>query len=412
MVKIIFFIVCIISLFCDSSTLNNILCRYDVLGYNILSSIYRCEVKNDHIIFSQESVVIKSISGRHQSSKSDSDVIGIHSSGTTILYFPQGLESFFNNLKLIYFQSSGMKEIHQSDLKPLTNLVYLSLFNNDIEVLEEGLFDFNPNLEVVGFDRGKIIHIDPKVFDNLDKLSFFWLSKNPCIDKFVSNSRSEVQNAIKFAKSQCIDSDFKSFDEKLTNLENKSGTLSSNELAVKLKSLEESFQKSKLYKFRPLKNKLEALKTDTFIELTTQATTEPTISSTASSSECFNCCRIDEISTVNQNFQNSIITSFTSSLNSVESSIHTLESNLNTTIDAKFSLFDEKLENLDDRVATSNGQISRKLDAIQKEFDIVRYKTLVSIDAKLKLIENRMMENIEKILDGKLEEILKNLLKT
>jgi len=76
------------------------------------------------------------------------------------------------------------------------------------------------------------------------------------------------------------------------------------------------------------------------------------------------------------------------------------------------SQIDEKMENLENNLINFIGPNSRKLEAIQKEFDLTRYKILVSVDAKLKALEGRLMEkveNVEKSLDIKLEKIMKVL---
>jgi len=355
------------------------------------------------------------------SSKSNDDVIGLEVTNKKIHYFPQGLEKFFKNLKLIWINGANLKEIHQSDLKPFPNLVFFYLPNNYIEVLEEGLFDYNPNLEALGFDGSKVSHIDSNVFDKLDKLSYFWSGSNACISKYVFGSKQEVKGAITLAKSQCISSEFTSLDEKVKTLENELKTLSSEAFMAKLTIFEETFKSSKFSKFRPLKNKFEDLKALTIINSITTTTQKPQLnpelekSSNTSNAEasneeigtksCSKCCKIDEVLTSIVNYQSSV----TASLANHTMALTNVESSIRTHYEEKITNLDEKLENLDDRFATSNGQNSRKLDAIQKEFDATRYKTLVSIDAKLKSIENRLMEKIEKTLDQKLAKLYKAL---
>jgi len=168
-----------------------------------VGSIYRCEVSNNPIILTEESAQINSISGSHQASKGNDDVLGIYAVSKTIQFFPKGLDKFFKNIKAFYIESWQLKEIHQSDLKVFPNLVYLYLYGNAIEVIEEGLFDFNPNLEVFGFNEPKIIHIDPNVFDHLNKLRYFLFSSVSCVKQDIYNSKEKVQEAIKVVKSNC-----------------------------------------------------------------------------------------------------------------------------------------------------------------------------------------------------------------
>ena len=112
----------------------------------VVGNIYYCFVDNNPNILTQESAQIREIRGSHGSSKTNDDVLGFYAVSKTIQYFPQGLEKFFKNLKVIFIGSCQLKEIHQADLKPFANLVIFYLNGNPIEVIEEGFFDFNPNL--------------------------------------------------------------------------------------------------------------------------------------------------------------------------------------------------------------------------------------------------------------------------
>jgi len=171
--------------------------------------IYQCSVNNNLDIITQESAEISEVSGSHQYSKPNDYVLGFHARDKIIHVFPKGLENFFKNLELIYIQSCQLKEIHQADLKAFPKLVVFTLLSNKIKVIEKGLFDYNPKLEVVGFaSETRIIHIDPNVFDNLKKLSNFYFLSVPCIDQSISDSPEQAQEAIKVVKSNCSNSEY------------------------------------------------------------------------------------------------------------------------------------------------------------------------------------------------------------
>jgi len=262
------FVFCLISAFGGSSTSTNIECDYGISSYDpddlFLKfrnfEIYFCWGTNNLNITTEESAEINSISGTHEDSKVNDDVLGFDVGFNTIQFFPKGLDKFFKNLKVINIHDCKLKEIHQSDLKVFPNLVYFKLSLNEIEVIEEGLFDFNPHLELVGFEEPKIIHIDPNVFDNLAKLSDFWFEDVPCVTKEIYDSREEVQEAIKVVKSSCSSSEFLSLDNQIKNLEIKSKTLNSEDFNTKLETFEKSFNNSKFSKFRPLNYKVQNLK--------------------------------------------------------------------------------------------------------------------------------------------------------
>ena len=81
-----------------------------------------------------------------------------------IHYFPNGIEKTFKSIAFIRIHSCELKEIHQSDLKPFPKLTELHLAHNEIEILEQGFFDFNPDLEMTYFDNNKITQISPNIF--------------------------------------------------------------------------------------------------------------------------------------------------------------------------------------------------------------------------------------------------------
>lgn len=120
-----------------------------------------------------------------------------------IYYFPRGLEEFFPKLLKIHMDGVELKEIHQSDLKPFTELEILSLSGNNLENLEEDLLKFNPKLKAFGAGDNKISYIDPNVFDHLSHLRYLLLDKNVCKLSNADNSRTKVQEIIKVAKKKC-----------------------------------------------------------------------------------------------------------------------------------------------------------------------------------------------------------------
>jgi len=256
-------VIFIVGVYLKLSASESIECHYDNdwhTGWRYVKNVYYCYVDNILEITTKESATITSVSGNHQSGKTNSDVEVLYLEFRTTYYFPRSLETFFENLKMIRVQINKLKEIHQEDLKPFPKLVELDLYFNSLEVLEEGLFDFNPDLYLIDFRSNKIIHIEPKVFDHLSKLNTLLLSSNTCVSKTAEKSTSKVKNLIQTVKKQCINSEFSSLKEKLENLEKDSKTLNSEEFSGKLATFEETFNASKFAKFRPLNYKFESLK--------------------------------------------------------------------------------------------------------------------------------------------------------
>ncbi|XP_070501597.1 uncharacterized protein [Chironomus tepperi] len=188
---------------------------------------------------------IKLVTGTHLDGYNNDDIEGIDVHEGEIQYFPRGLNKIFKNLKGIKVVYTGLKEIHQSDLKHFPNLKTLDLSQNDLEILERNLFEFNPNLEEIYLFINKISHIDPNVFDQLTKLSILYLNSNTCINTFPSNNSSEVQNIVEKAKAKCTNLDYSNLEQSVKNLEAESSALSLEQLKEKLEKLGNEVKNSK-----------------------------------------------------------------------------------------------------------------------------------------------------------------------
>jgi hypothetical protein len=81
-------------------------------------------------------------------------------------------------------------------------LVVLDLSGNHIEVLEEGLFDFNQKLKFVRLHFNKINKIHPEIFDHLTELTSLYLAANKCINRDVANT-ALVKSLIHDVKIKC-----------------------------------------------------------------------------------------------------------------------------------------------------------------------------------------------------------------
>jgi len=204
-------------------------CDYNLQEFYAVGEVYRCEVSNNLNIYSPESAEIVAVNGAHMSGKSNNDEIYFHAADKHIEYFPRGLEKFFTKLTGILIWRSKLREIHQDDLKSYTKLKYLNLGENNIEVINDGLFDYQPDIEVFTCGSCKIFHISPTVFDNLHILATLYLGGNKCTSKHSTNNRTGVLEVIKSVKYTCINPSLLKLNEKLKNLEDDYINLNSKE---------------------------------------------------------------------------------------------------------------------------------------------------------------------------------------
>lgn len=174
-------------------------CEFGTADWWVLDGIYRCKSRNQgDIITEQNNREITKIAGEHDDSKTNFNVKGVLIVNSNVFYFPRGLSNVFPNLEGISIWSSNLKEITQEDLKDLTNLRYIKLDDNQIQILGEKLFQNNPKLELFSAMRNQISHIDSNIFNNfVNKLSFLYLSDNICEFEDAYNNKEKVNQIIK-----------------------------------------------------------------------------------------------------------------------------------------------------------------------------------------------------------------------
>ena len=225
-------------------------CQYNLDGWGFLGTLYYCNIVNAVSITSPDAAQIDSISGTHQFGRDNDNVeaFNVENKGQ-INYFPRGLNKFFKNLKAIQIYNNVLKEIHQRDLKDFPKLMGLSLRTNNLEILEENLFEFNPNLEFIDLWSNKITHIDPHVFSNLIKLHSLFVFQNPCISMYITDNSTAIQNIIRAAQLQCTNLVYSNLEQQVKYLEFESNFLNSENLKENLENLENLIKNSKFSNF-------------------------------------------------------------------------------------------------------------------------------------------------------------------
>jgi Leucine-rich repeat (LRR) protein len=157
-----------------------------------------CTVKNLRLKFNNKTVT--SINGQTEARDQDTKMLNIGSQ--TVNYFPIGIDKFFPDLQAIQVFNSKLKTIEKSDLKPFRHLKAVYLQYNEIEALEDNLFDNNTEIELIHLSRNKIKYIGANVFQPLKKLKYLYLVGNFCINRFVYDLK-QVQGLISEATSNC-----------------------------------------------------------------------------------------------------------------------------------------------------------------------------------------------------------------
>lgn len=168
-------------------------CRYDLSDFWSFDESYRCYVLS---IDTPENAVITNLTGTHMTNKANHHEIFFHCATENLLFFPIGLEKIYKNLIGFHIINCEITEIKQSDLKMYTKLKYLAIRGNKIEYLEDDIFKYNVNLEVIDFENNDIIRIGLQVFKHLKYLRSLDLSGNPFNKIMAENNSIEVQKII------------------------------------------------------------------------------------------------------------------------------------------------------------------------------------------------------------------------
>ncbi|XP_070505187.1 uncharacterized protein [Chironomus tepperi] len=229
-------------------------------------SNYWCRVANMNLI-SRQDLIVQNITGTHLSNKIDDNVRAFQVYTGTNYYGLKGVERFFKNLLAVTYQSCQLKEIHKEDLKPFPKIIDLYLNGNDLEVIEEGLLDYNPELVFVYLINNKITQIHPNVFDKLNKITHLYISSNTCASKDATDAAA-TKALIQQIRTDnlCQNVEFMNFDSKLKILENNLKPMNVTTFKEQLDGLKTELKYSKYSKYSPFDDRLETLKTATYAE--------------------------------------------------------------------------------------------------------------------------------------------------
>jgi Leucine-rich repeat (LRR) protein len=220
-------------------------CKFFGYDWNHWGEHYTCGANlKDVKIQNYRSVNVSSVKGQHWAGKSNNDVQAVQISGQKTIFLIQGLVHHFPNLQELYVSRSDLKHLSRSDfknyaqlttislsrnhlcylpydtfedlvnlehfslafnqlslipnLKTLSKLKELYLFENSIESLSSADLSGNVNLEALWFYENKLKVIDSKIFELLPKLRDADFTHNRCISlKFKQHASDAFLKAIK-----------------------------------------------------------------------------------------------------------------------------------------------------------------------------------------------------------------------
>lgn len=152
------------------------------------------------------------------------NIFGFKVENQQVNFFPRGIEKLLPNLKAISVSNSKMYSIRQSDLKPFKNFTVLSLYQNEIEILVDGLLAFNPELRIFYlYDNLKLKAVGENVIPIDKQLMEVYLFRCSCIDGHASKPE-DLPNLLLKVQQNCMRPEQlreKLFGEEFSELEQK-----------------------------------------------------------------------------------------------------------------------------------------------------------------------------------------------
>jgi Leucine-rich repeat (LRR) protein len=146
------------------------------IDWTFVGHVYTCEPKITHKISKLE------VKGTHKEGKNNSHVEGLAIYAEPLVEIPEGIETFFPNLKGFVLFSTSISSISSDDLK-FINLNFLQIYESRITTLEGNLFVNNRDLQFISFYSNQIEHVGHDLLTGLDNLKTVYFSNNPCINK-------------------------------------------------------------------------------------------------------------------------------------------------------------------------------------------------------------------------------------
>jgi Leucine rich repeat len=179
-----------------------LLCSFTSEIYEIVGSIYECDVQNPVTILDKNEQILRA-NGSHENYYTDHDVTGFWAEGKIIYYLPRDLDAIFHNLLAFSVVESKLREIARENLKVFVHLRFVSFRDNEIESLERDVFASNPELEVISLKNNRIKFVDGEVFSGPNGLKKLHFDGNLCASRS-ARSRYDTIGLIAEIREKCV----------------------------------------------------------------------------------------------------------------------------------------------------------------------------------------------------------------
>lgn len=167
-------------------------CHFTNAGLPAIRNLYACNA----LVYPSESTFLVSVGGLHQKRDdveyyTNDDVGCLLIRNQNLTFFPQEIDYFFKNLKIIVFSGVNLLSLSAQDLQPFPQLEHFGMNGYNLTSIDGDLFSFNKRLKSIDLDDNQIQHIGENLVTNLTLLQILRLSDNFCINK-TATTRAEV----------------------------------------------------------------------------------------------------------------------------------------------------------------------------------------------------------------------------
>lgn len=148
---------------------------------------YQC----DATITLTASKALESVTGDHDTGKSNDDVEYLTIKDQYMTFFPEGLLVFFKILQAMSVYNTQLLSLGAKDLQPIPGLLHLAVQRNNLTSIDADLFSFTPLVRLFAADANQIEHIGHNLIANTNELAYLFFGNNVCINQN-AQGRSEV----------------------------------------------------------------------------------------------------------------------------------------------------------------------------------------------------------------------------
>lgn len=146
--------------------------------------------------------IITGVTGTHEAGKDHKDVT-YFVAAYSIEYMPKNLTSFFPNIDTIYI---GVNDLTKDDLKQFgPKLKNFWTAGSKMQVIDENLFQYTPNIVWAYFDKDKIRHVDRGAFAKIRNLRKLTFGGHPCYSTSATYDTPSNVNWLIGKAEQCQD---------------------------------------------------------------------------------------------------------------------------------------------------------------------------------------------------------------